>query len=114
MDEIDLLREQHKILSGEVALYMSALKRLSEEAAQNPKDEHLHVTFFKLYFSHSKFSLGIHPEVKLCTFSMQAEIINLKEDIHQKNNQIASLQKQIDESIMPPGEKVNLEESQVF
>lgn len=70
MDEIDLLREQHKVLSGEVALYMSALKRFSEEAAQNPKDEHLQVIFFKLYYSHSKFSLGIHSEVALCMFSM--------------------------------------------
>ncbi|KAL0405035.1 UNVERIFIED_CONTAM: Kinesin-like protein KIN-7L, chloroplastic [Sesamum radiatum] len=41
MDEIDLLREQHKILSGEVALHMSALKRLSEEAAQNPEKDHI-------------------------------------------------------------------------
>ncbi|KAH6767894.1 P-loop containing nucleoside triphosphate hydrolases superfamily protein [Perilla frutescens var. hirtella] len=83
MDEIDLLREQHKILSGEVALHMSALKRLSEESAQNPKNEHIHV-----------------------------EIRNLKEEIHQKNNQIASLQKQIDDSIIPHGENDKLEESQ--
>lgn len=59
MDEIDLLREQHKILSGETALHMSALKRLSEEAAQNPKNEHVHVTFFVLYYSCSKFSFDI-------------------------------------------------------
>ena len=43
MDEIDLLREQQKILSGEVALHSSALKRLSEEAAKNPRKEHIHV-----------------------------------------------------------------------
>ncbi|PQQ01458.1 kinesin-like protein KIN-7K chloroplastic [Prunus yedoensis var. nudiflora] len=36
IDQIDLLREQQKILSGEVALHSSALKRLSEEAAKNP------------------------------------------------------------------------------
>lgn len=83
MDEIDLLREQHKILSGEAALHMSALKRLSEEAAQNPKNGRVH-----------------------------AEIRNLKEEIHQKNNQIASLQKQIEDSTIPPGEKDKLEESQ--
>ncbi|KAL2550607.1 putative U-box domain-containing protein 50 [Forsythia ovata] len=34
IDQIDLLREQQKILSGEVALHTIALKRLSEEAAQ--------------------------------------------------------------------------------
>lgn len=59
MDEIDLLREQHKILSGEAALHMSALKRLSEEAAQNPKNGRVHVTFFVLYYSCSKFSFDI-------------------------------------------------------
>lgn len=68
MDEIDLLREQHKILSGEVALHMSALKRLSEEAAQNPKNEHLHVTFFNLHYSCSKVSLDIYPKVYLVYF----------------------------------------------
>ena len=43
MDQIDLLREQQKILSGEVALHSSALKRLSEEAAKNPRKEQIHV-----------------------------------------------------------------------
>ncbi|KAL2536369.1 kinesin-like protein KIN-7K [Forsythia ovata] len=41
IDQIDLLREHQKILSSEVALHTSALKRLSEEAAQNPRKEHL-------------------------------------------------------------------------
>ncbi|KAG8371825.1 hypothetical protein BUALT_Bualt12G0003400 [Buddleja alternifolia] len=82
-DEIDLLREQHKILSGEVALQMSALKRLSDEAAQNPKKEHI-----------------------------QVEIRSLKEEIRKKNNQIASLGKQIADSLFQHGEKDKLEESQ--
>lgn len=47
-------------------------------------------------------------------FLIQAEIRNLKEEIHQKNNQIASLQKQIEDSTIPPGEKDKLEESQVI
>lgn len=42
-DQIDLLREQQKILSGEVALHSSALKRLSDEAARNPQKDQLHV-----------------------------------------------------------------------
>ncbi|CAA3015839.1 kinesin KIN-7K, chloroplastic isoform X1 [Olea europaea subsp. europaea] len=62
MDQIDLLREQQKILSGEVALHTSALKRLSEEAAQNPRKE--------------------HP---------QAEMSKLNEEIRRENEQIASL-----------------------
>lgn len=43
MDQIDLLREQQKILSGEVALHTSVLKRLSEKATQSPKKEQVQV-----------------------------------------------------------------------
>ncbi|KAG4913090.1 hypothetical protein JHK86_053523 [Glycine max] len=43
VDQIDLLREQHKILSGEVALHSSALKRLSDEATRNPQNGQVHV-----------------------------------------------------------------------
>lgn len=50
MDQIDLLREQQKILSGEVALHLSALKRLSEEAAKNPRKEQIHVMSWFLIF----------------------------------------------------------------
>lgn len=60
MDEIDLLREQHKILSGEVALHMSALKRSSEEAALNPKKEHIQVTFLSCIIHVLKVLLGYH------------------------------------------------------
>ncbi|KAL3841183.1 hypothetical protein ACJIZ3_025774 [Penstemon smallii] len=80
MDQIDLLREQHKILSGEVALQMSGLKRLFEEAPQNPK--------------------------------IEVEMRNLKEEIQIKNNQIASLEKQIANSLILHDEKDKMDESQ--
>ncbi|GFZ09803.1 P-loop containing nucleoside triphosphate hydrolases superfamily protein [Actinidia rufa] len=38
---MDLLREQVKMLAGEVALCTSSLKRLSEQAASNPEDSQL-------------------------------------------------------------------------
>ncbi|XP_031261902.1 kinesin-like protein KIN-7K, chloroplastic isoform X2 [Pistacia vera] len=60
-----------KILSGEVALHSSALKRLSEEAAKNPQKEQL-----------------------------QVEIKKLKDEIKGKNEQISLLEKQIADSIM--------------
>lgn len=50
VDQIDLLREQKKILSGEVALHSSALKRLSEEAAKNPRKEQIHVSLASFIF----------------------------------------------------------------
>lgn len=38
---MDLLREQVKMLAGEIALSTSTLKRLSEQAAKSPDDLHL-------------------------------------------------------------------------
>ncbi|XP_054809038.1 kinesin-like protein KIN-7K, chloroplastic [Prosopis cineraria] len=66
IDQIDLLREQQKILSGEVALHSSALKRLSEEAAKNPGMDQI-----------------------------QVEMKRLKDEIKAKNEQIDLLEKQI-------------------
>ena len=43
-DQMDLLREQMKMLAGEVALCTSSLKRLSEQAASNPEDSQLKVS----------------------------------------------------------------------
>lgn len=43
IDHVDLLREQLKILSGEVALHSSVLKRLSDEAVNSPNKEQIHV-----------------------------------------------------------------------
>ncbi|KAH7854696.1 hypothetical protein Vadar_016880 [Vaccinium darrowii] len=84
VDQIDLLREQQKILSGEVALHSSALKRLSGEAARNPKKEHIH-----------------------------AEIRKLNDEIRRKNEQIALLEKRIDDSVLSSHDKMdNVEASQ--
>ncbi|KAF5938205.1 hypothetical protein HYC85_025711 [Camellia sinensis] len=84
IDQIDLLREQQKILSGEVALHSSALKRLSEEVARNPRKQHIHV-----------------------------EIRKLNDEIRTKNEQIALLEKQIADSINDSNSKMdNVEASQ--
>ncbi|XP_021619419.1 kinesin-like protein KIN-7K, chloroplastic isoform X2 [Manihot esculenta] len=83
-DQIDLLREQQKILSGEVALHSSALKRLSEEASRNPQKEHIHV-----------------------------EMKRLNDEIKVKTEQIALLEKQITDSIVVSHNKMDkLEVSQ--
>ena len=44
IDQMDLLREQVKILAGEVALCTSSLKILSEQAASKPEDSQLQVS----------------------------------------------------------------------
>eukprot|EP00249_Psilotum_nudum_P009640 c22061_g2_i1 orf=468-4226(+) len=46
-DQMDLLREQVKMLAGEVAFCTSSLKRLSEQAANNPDDTQLHAQMQK-------------------------------------------------------------------
>ncbi|KAK7355088.1 hypothetical protein VNO80_14333 [Phaseolus coccineus] len=71
IDEIDLLREQQKILSEEVALHSSTLKRLSQEAARNPQMDQIHV-----------------------------EMERLKDEIKAKKEQINFLQKQIADSFI--------------
>ncbi|KAG9459852.1 hypothetical protein H6P81_004360 [Aristolochia fimbriata] len=77
-DHIDLLKEQIKILFGEVALQSSALKRLSEEATNNPRKEQI-----------------------------QMEIAKLNDEIKVKNQQIASLEKQMTASIRSVQDKVD-------
>lgn len=66
INHVDLLKEQLKILSGEVALCSSVLKRLSNEAAKSPRKEQI-----------------------------QAEMRNVSEEIKAKGLQMASLEKQI-------------------
>ncbi|XP_020599453.1 kinesin-like protein KIN-7D, chloroplastic [Phalaenopsis equestris] len=48
IDHVDLMREQLKILAGEVALSSSVLKRLSDEAANNPRKEQIRVEIRKV------------------------------------------------------------------
>ncbi|KAH1039229.1 hypothetical protein J1N35_040972 [Gossypium stocksii] len=82
IDQIDLVREQQKILSGEVALNSSALKRLSEEAMRNPQNEQ----------------------------QIQVEMKKLSDEIRGKNEKIALLEKQIAESILVSPNKMEKSE----
>ncbi|KAF1870075.1 hypothetical protein Lal_00017655 [Lupinus albus] len=70
VDRIYLLREEHKILSGEVVLHSSTLKTLSEETARNPQNDQIRV-----------------------------EIKRLKDEIKAKSEQIGLLEKQISRSL---------------
>lgn len=47
-DQMDLLHEQVKMLAGEVAFCVSSLKRVSEQAVENPGDLHLQVSHLLL------------------------------------------------------------------
>ncbi|KAF4369004.1 hypothetical protein F8388_013333, partial [Cannabis sativa] len=78
IDQIDLLREQQKILTGELALHSSVLKRLSEEAARSPQKDQIN-----------------------------DEMRKLKDEMMAKNEQIALLEKQIGDSILSPQNKMD-------
>ncbi|KAF8109511.1 hypothetical protein N665_0095s0079 [Sinapis alba] len=71
IDELDLLREQKKILSEEAALQSSSLKRCLDEAVKSPQND----------------------EIK-------EEIKALNDDIKAKNDQIATLERQILDFVM--------------
>eukprot|EP01018_Ginkgo_biloba_P020937 Gb_03332 [translate_table: standard] len=47
-DQMDLLIEQVKMLAGEVAFSTSSLKRLAEQALNNPEDSKIHVQMQKM------------------------------------------------------------------
>lgn len=48
-DQMDLLREQAKMLAGEVGFCTSSLKRMAEQAAVNPDDVQFQV-YIHIFF----------------------------------------------------------------
>jgi centromeric protein E len=71
-DQIDLLREQIKMLAGEVAFCSSSLKRLIEQAANNPDD-----------------------------LQIQVQIDKTKEEIQEKKRQMRLLEQRINSADIP-------------
>ncbi|KAH7287488.1 hypothetical protein KP509_32G058200 [Ceratopteris richardii] len=85
-DQMDLLREQVKMLAGEVALCSSSLKRLTEHAAANPDDA-----------------------------EVQMQIKNLKDEIMEKKRQMRVLERRIGgNSEMGPNSAATFELSQTI
>ncbi|XP_024020733.1 kinesin-like protein KIN-7C, mitochondrial [Morus notabilis] len=71
-DQMDLFREQVKMLAGEVALSTSSLKRLSEQAAINPEDSHIKEKMRKLKdgISEKKLQIRILEQHMIGSFEM--------------------------------------------
>uniref|UniRef100_I1PLF4 Kinesin-like protein n=1 Tax=Oryza glaberrima TaxID=4538 RepID=I1PLF4_ORYGL len=80
VDQIDLLQEQVKMLAGEVALCTSSLKRLSEQAANNPDDSQIQCFFFIIPF-------------------LQEQIEKLKNEIDEKKSHIRVLEQRMAQSL---------------
>ncbi|KAG5601212.1 hypothetical protein H5410_032582 [Solanum commersonii] len=85
-DQMDLLHEQVKMLAGEVALCVSSLKRVSEQAVKSPGD-----------------------------LQLQEQMRNLKDEIREKKLQIRILEQRMVGSVerMPQG-SINIEISQAL
>ncbi|KAL2652994.1 hypothetical protein R1flu_021122 [Riccia fluitans] len=84
-DQMDLLREQFKMIQGEVALCTSSLKRLSEQAANNPDDAQL-----------------------------QSQMQKLKDEIQEKKRQLKLLEQRIGSADALPSTASPLEMSQTI
>ncbi|KAJ7965535.1 Kinesin-like protein [Quillaja saponaria] len=71
-DQMDLLREQVKMLAGEVALCTSSLKRLSEQAANNPEDLQLqeHMQRLKDEISQKKHQMHVLEKRMIGSFDV--------------------------------------------
>ncbi|KAG2683275.1 hypothetical protein I3843_10G024300 [Carya illinoinensis] len=97
IDQIELLREQKKILSGEVALHSSALKRLSEAAKRNPKKDLIHsVSELMAQLNEKSFEL----EVKAADNRVIQEQLNQKiSECGGLQNTIASLKQQLSDAL---------------
>ncbi|KAJ6685385.1 KINESIN-LIKE PROTEIN KIN-7C MITOCHONDRIAL [Salix purpurea] len=70
-DQMDLLREQVKMLAGEVALCTSSLKRLSEQAASNPENLQLKEQLQKLKAEISEKKHQMHVLERRMTGSVE-------------------------------------------
>ncbi|KAJ3675228.1 hypothetical protein LUZ60_004270 [Juncus effusus] len=60
VDQIDLLHEQVKMLAGDIALCTSSLKRLTEQAANNPSDSQIQEQVRKLKTEINEKKLQMH------------------------------------------------------
>ncbi|KAF9608983.1 hypothetical protein IFM89_012322 [Coptis chinensis] len=78
-DQMDLLREQVKMLAGEVALCTSSLKRLSEQAARNPENSHLQEQRQKLKDEISEKKLQIRVLEKRMIGSIEKSPLSFKD-----------------------------------
>ncbi|XP_050365006.1 kinesin-like protein KIN-7C, mitochondrial [Argentina anserina] len=80
-DQMDLLREQVKMLAGEVALCTSSLKRLSEQTATNPEDSKLREQMQKLKdeISEKKFQIRVLEQRMIGSLEMTAHRSNNSE-----------------------------------
>lgn len=119
---MDLLREQVKMLAGEVALCISSLKRVSEQAAKNPEDLQLQVSaLFQILIFYCIFALSFQFLFNLYDMDsydhclIKEHMQRLKDEIREKKQQINILEQRMIGSVeMTPKASNNIEMSQVL
>ena len=97
-----------------MALHSSTLKRLSEEAARNPKKEHIHVIYLVSFVFIFITAFDRLNKSACFPFVLKVQIKKLKDEIKRKNEQITLLEKHIADSIISSHDRIdNVEASQV-
>ncbi|KAF6152823.1 hypothetical protein GIB67_004652 [Kingdonia uniflora] len=90
-DQMDLLREQMKMLAGEVALSTSSLKRLMDQAARNPEDLHIKGQMQKRKDDISEKKLQMHVLEKRMIGSIETTPVTLNSnEIYQSLSKLAT------------------------
>ncbi|KAK9079210.1 hypothetical protein SSX86_000880 [Deinandra increscens subsp. villosa] len=90
IDQIDLLKEQQKILSEEMAFHLSALKRLSPDASRDSERGFIKVIY----------NLNLSSAVTIVYILMVMLYYNLQVEIARLNEQIKQLEVKIDSSVV--------------
>ena len=92
-DQMDLLREQVKMLAGEVAFCTSSLKRLSEQVAVNPNDSQLQVGHVLIQISATIVDFVLFSTLDFLI--LQSQMQSLKDEIQEKRRQMRILERRI-------------------
>mgnify|MGYP000553622594 FL=1 len=92
-DQMDLLREQVKMLAGEVAFCTSSLKRLSEQVAVNPNDSQLQVGHVLIQISATIVDFVLFSTLDFLI--LQSQMQSLKDEIQEKESLMSVLERQI-------------------
>ena len=92
-DQMDLLREQVKMLAGEVAFCTSSFKRLSEQVAVNPNDSQLQVGHVLIQISATIVDFVLFSTLDFLI--LQSQMQSLKDEIQEKRRQMRILERRI-------------------
>ncbi|XP_020106536.1 kinesin-like protein KIN-7E, chloroplastic [Ananas comosus] len=91
IDQMDLLREQVKMLAGEVALCTSSLKRLSEQVVNNPDDQQIQEQMQKLKneIAEKKLQMRVLEQRMAGSFEESSDSIEMSQTLSKLTTQLS-------------------------